>query len=103
MRIQEEHGYSGGYTTVKDYVRGKRFLRYREIFVPLSHPSGHAQADFVEALAVMVELISGVFYNTRQEAKTGIFEYIEVFYSRQRRYSYLGYLSPVDFEKKNVA
>ena len=50
-----------------------------------------------------VELIHGKTYNTRQEAKTAIFEYIEVFYNRQRRHSYLGYLSPVDFEKKNVA
>ena len=49
-----------------------------------------------------VELIHGKTYNTRQEAKTAIFEYIEVFYNRQRRHSYLGYLSPVDFEKKNV-
>ena len=50
-----------------------------------------------------VELIHGKPYNTRQETKTAIFEYIEVFYNRQRRHSYLGYLSPVDFEKKNVA
>ena len=50
-----------------------------------------------------VELIHGTIYNTRQEAKTAIFEYIEVFYNRQRRHSYLGYLSPVDFEKKNAA
>ena len=51
-RIQEEHGYGGGYTIVKDYVREKR-LRCREMFVPLIHPSGHAQADFGEALAVI--------------------------------------------------
>ena len=38
-----------------------------------------------------------------EEGKTAIFEYIEGFYNRQRRHSYLGYLSPVDFEKKNVA
>jgi len=50
-----------------------------------------------------VELIHGKIYNTRQEAKTAIFEYIEVFYNRQRRHSYLGYLSPVDYEKKNAA
>lgn len=50
-----------------------------------------------------VELIHGKIYNTRQEAKTAIFEYIEGFYNRQRRHSYLGYLSPVDFEKKNAA
>ena len=32
-----------------------------------------------------------------------IFEYIEVFYNRLRRHSYLGYVSPVEFEKKNAA
>ena len=50
-----------------------------------------------------VELIHGKTYKTHQEAKTAIFEYIEGFYNRQRRHSYLGYLSPVDFEKKNAA
>jgi putative transposase len=50
-----------------------------------------------------VELIHGKTYNTRQKAKTAIFEYIEVFYNRQRRHSYLGYLSPDEYEKRNVA
>ena len=50
-----------------------------------------------------VELIHGKTCNTRQEAKAAIFEYIEGFYNRQRRHSYLGYLSPEDFEKKNAA
>ena len=50
-----------------------------------------------------VELIHGKTYNTRQEAKTAIFEYIEGFYNRQRRHSYLGYLSPDEYEKENVA
>jgi len=35
-------------------------------------------------------------------APTAIFEYIEVFYNRQRRHSSLRYLSPVEFEQKNV-
>ena len=39
-------------------------------------------------------------YRTRQEAKQSIFEYIEVFYNRQRRHSTLGYLSPASFEKQ---
>ena len=51
-RIQGEHSYEGGYTIVKDYVRKKRQL-CREMFVPLIHPPGHAQADFGEALAVI--------------------------------------------------
>jgi putative transposase len=51
-----------------------------------------------------VELIHGKTYNTRQEAKMAIFEYIEVFYNQQRRHSYLGYLTPVEFDKiANVA
>ena len=39
-------------------------------------------------------------YRTKQEAKQSLFEYIEVFYNRQRRHSYLGYLSPVEYEKQ---
>ena len=39
-------------------------------------------------------------YETRTEAKAHIFEYIEVFYNRQRRHSFLGYATPVEFEQK---
>lgn len=57
-RLKEEHQFSGGYTIVKDYVRGGQ-LRTREMFVPLRHAPGEAQADFGEALVVIsgVELI----------------------------------------------
>jgi transposase InsO family protein len=37
-------------------------------------------------------------YRIREEAKTSIFEYIEVFYNRQRAHSTAGYLSPEEFE-----
>ena len=37
-------------------------------------------------------------YQNRDEAKKAIFEYIEVFYSRERLHSANGYLSPVDYE-----
>ncbi|MGH7929433.1 MAG: IS3 family transposase, partial [Candidatus Binatia bacterium] len=37
-------------------------------------------------------------YQTRQEAKTDLFFYIEGFYNRSRRHSALDYLSPADFE-----
>jgi transposase len=52
QRLREEHGFGGGYTIVKDYVRLRR-LSQREMFVPLAHPAGEAQADFGEALVVM--------------------------------------------------
>jgi len=51
-RLKAEHAFSGGYTVVKDYVRQAR-LRHKEVFVPLVHPPGDAQADFGEALVVI--------------------------------------------------
>ena len=39
-------------------------------------------------------------YKTREEAEKNIFEYIEVFYNNYRRHSYLGYLSPNEFERQ---
>lgn len=48
------------------------------------------------------ELVDHEDYKTRVEAKQSLFEYIEVFYNRQRRHSYLGYLSPVEYERANA-
>jgi len=42
-------------------------------------------------------------YETRAEAMQSIFEYIEMFYNRQRRHSALGYRSPVSFELEAMA
>lgn len=39
-------------------------------------------------------------YATRAEARTAIFDYIEVFYNRTRLHSSLGYVSPTTFESK---
>lgn len=50
------------------------------------------------------ELVHHEVYETREMAEKSIFEYIEVFYNRQRRHSTLGYLSPAEFEAlKTVA
>ena len=51
-RLRDECRYDGGYTIVKDYVRAQK-RGSREMFVPLSHPPGHGQADFGEALVVI--------------------------------------------------
>src|ERR1700726_2692336 len=47
-RLRDEQGFTGGYTIVREYVAAA-MLRTREMFVPLSHRPGHAQADFGEA------------------------------------------------------
>ena len=51
-RLRDKHGFTGGYTIIKDYMR-EHERRGREMFVPLSHAPGHAQADFGEALVVI--------------------------------------------------
>ena len=45
------------------------------------------------------EEVDDVSYETRQQAKTSIFSYLEGFYNSKRRHSSLGYLSPNDFER----
>jgi putative transposase len=46
------------------------------------------------------EWIKGKLYKTRQEARSEVFGYIEMFYNPLRRHSTLGYLSPANFERR---
>jgi putative transposase len=49
------------------------------------------------------ELIHHQTYQTRAEARHAVFEYIEVFYNRERLHSANGYMSPVDYELQHKA
>ena len=49
------------------------------------------------------ELIYHHNFSDRDEARTAIFDYIEVFYNRQRLHQTLGYKTPIDYEMMNVA
>ena len=49
-----------------------------------------------------IERVFDSVYRTREEARADIIDYIEMFYNSKRRHSYLGYLSPMDFEKMAV-
>ena len=40
---------------------------------------------------------------TRAAARQAVFEYIEVFYNRQRLHSALGYRSPAEYEREALA
>ncbi len=51
-RLRAEHGYTGGYAIVKDYVRLSK-IGSQEMFIPLTHTPGEAQADFGEAMVVI--------------------------------------------------
>jgi putative transposase len=43
------------------------------------------------------------FWETRDQAKTALFSYLEAFYNRWRLHSYLGQLSPEEFERLRAA
>lgn len=45
------------------------------------------------------EVGPGEMFDTRDQAKAELFEYLEVFYNRVRRHSSLGYVSPVEYER----
>jgi len=49
-----------------------------------------------------IELVYQTQWRTRQEARSAVFEYIELFYNRQRRHSALGYLCPSEFEQRHL-
>jgi transposase InsO family protein len=46
------------------------------------------------------ELVYSTTFRTREQARREIFEYIEIFYNRQRSHSALDYLSPVEYRIK---
>jgi transposase InsO family protein len=53
--------------------------------------------------SLKVEQVNGCRYQTREEAKADVFEYIETYYNPVRRHSTLNYLSPRDFENRKAA
>lgn len=53
--------------------------------------------------SLKVEAIHGERFETRQQIRVTVFEYIEVDYNRQRLHSYLDYKSPDEFEQQKIA
>jgi transposase InsO family protein len=45
------------------------------------------------------ELVHHCIFKTRAQARLAIFEFIEVFYNRQRRHTSLDFVSPVEYER----
>lgn len=51
-RLQEEQGYTGGYTLVQEYMH-QIATKQKEVFIPLVHAPGHAQFDFGQANGII--------------------------------------------------
>jgi transposase InsO family protein len=88
------------------YVCGayQEVLRASEATVSMSRKGNCWDNALAESFFATLkkELIQGENYRTRQEAVSAIWQYIEVFYNRQRKHSKLGYQSPVEFEEKQT-
>jgi putative transposase len=51
--------------------------------------------------SLKTEAIGDVTFTTREDARRVVFEYIAAFYNTKRRHSYLGYRSPIEFERSS--
>jgi transposase InsO family protein len=81
----------------------RRLLAERDITCSMSRRANCWDNAPMESFfaSLKKELVHHEDYRTRKEAKASIFEYIEVFYNRQRRHSTLGFKSPTEYESSN--
>jgi putative transposase len=89
--------------------RGRQYASYayqellREYgMTPSMSRSGNCYDNaYVESFfgTLKTELVHGERYRSRLEARLSVFDYVEVFYNRQRSHSALGYRSPEQYEK----
>ena len=93
------HSDRGSQYAAQDY---QRRLTVQGFQCSMSRPGNCWDNAVVESFfaSLKTELIYRRRFQTRQDAQTAIFEYIEGFYNQRRRHSTLGYLSPVEFERQ---
>lgn len=94
--------------------RGSQFIgkKYKDLLnkhgliASMSRPGNPYDNAVAEAFhkTLKTELMREIrIFDTREIARKAVFEYIEMFYNRQRRHSALGYKSPRQFEMQNCS
>jgi transposase InsO family protein len=80
----------------------RQLLEQVEITVSMSGKGNCYDNALTESFfgTVKDECVHRTVYQTHEDARRSLFEYLEVFYNRQRRHSSLGYLSPMAFEQQ---
>ena len=78
-----------------------RTLLEKHGIVPSMSRTGECHDNAVaESFFGTLKAECGDWFDSRGSARTKVFDYLEIFYNRQRRHSTLNYLSPVDFEAR---
>ena len=90
----------------KEYYAGdyQMLLKTNDLICSMSRKGNCYDNATMESFfhSLKVEQVHHDDYHTRDEARSVVFDYIEVFYNRQRRHSSLGYKSPINYENKLV-
>jgi len=96
------HTDRGSQYTADDYLA---LLKQHRIQVSMSGKGNPYDNAMMESFfsTLRAELTDLERFPTRQLARTAMFEFIEVFYNRQRLHSSLGYMSPADFEAAHLS
>ena len=81
----------------------RRFCREHGLEVSMSRRGNCWDNSVVESFfsSLKKERVRGRVYGSREEARSDLFDYIEIFYNRQRRHGHLGGLAPMMFEAAN--
>jgi transposase InsO family protein len=92
------HSDRGSQYTCQDY---RALLAHCGIVVSMSRKADCYDNALMESFigTLKSECVDRESYQTQEEARHSIFEYLEVFYNRQRLHSSLGYVSPVMYEQ----
>lgn len=82
----------------------RKILKLHKIIQSMSRKGDCWDNSVAESFfhTLKTELVHHVIFKTREEAKQAIFEYIEVFYNRQRMHSANDYFSPEEYEQRVV-
>jgi len=81
------------------------FLQYNKVLASMSRKGDCWDNAVAESFfkTIKSELVYWYNFKTRAEAEMRIFEYIEIFYNKNRLHSSNGYMSPVDYETKKLS
>jgi putative transposase len=95
------HTDRGSQYAAEDY---RKKLQAHNITASMSRRGNCYDNAFVESFfrSLKVELVYRTTFKTRDEAKAAIFEFIEVWYNRQRLHSSLGYQTPIEYERQHL-